>query len=468
MIMTDDTDGDRSWTRATFLALAVLLAAGLTGCEEGLLEVNDPDVVQPSALEGPDAVPVRINGVIGDFQNAFDDYVLYTSLFTDEMILAGTFPTRIDVDERIVQQDPDNGSVTSDLYEPMHVSRASADEAVTVFQNALGQDEFSDVEGQLRDGIAYGKFYGGYQRILFSEAFCRSIFGGPEGESSPAGPDARMEEALTMLQEAESAANEAGLSQVATAAKVGQGRALLWLGRYQEAASAVSSVPDEFVYFSRYSSNTTAQWNEIYQLTTGDNAALRWTVGDGTADNRHNERWPYFEEWVEQGLLDTETDLEAAEIGVPVVLQTLYDGPARNVVLASGWEARMIEAEAMLRSGDTGGAEELVNRLLTTPSLNPLTAVNPGLIDGQEPDLGAFDAVDFGASFEAQEDLPELARARAAGLWLSGQRQGTLRRFAEDDGVDLYPEDTQGDDMSFPIVQQEIDNNPNVSSACGG
>jgi hypothetical protein len=34
--------------------------------------------------------------------------------------------------------------------------------------------------------------------------------------------------------------------------------------------------------------------------------------------------------------------------------------------------------------------------------------------------------------------------------------------------VDLYPENTQGDDMSFPIVQQELDNNPNVSSACGG
>lgn len=128
----------------------------------------------------------------------------------------------------------------------------------------------------------------------------------------------------------------------------------------------------------------------------------------------------------------------------------------------------MIEAEAMLRSGDAGGAEELVNRLLATPSLNPLTAVNPGLIDGQEPDLGAFEAVDFGDGFQPQDDLPQLARARAAGLWLSGQRQATLRRFAEDDGVDLYPENTQGNDMSFPIVQQEIDNNPNVSSACGG
>ena len=458
----NDTDITRHWTRGLLASLAVLLAVGLAGCEEGLLDVNDPDVVQPDALQGPEAVPIRINGIIGDFQNAYDDYVLYTSLLTDEMILGGTFPTRIDVDERIVQQDPDNGSVTADLYEPMHVSRASADEGLTVFQEAVDDEEFSEVQDLVRDGIAVARFYGGYQRVLFSEAYCQSIFGGPEGESAPQGSDARMEEALAMLQEAETAAVDAGMPDLATAARVGQGRALLWLGRYQEAASAVTDVPDDFVYFSEYSQNTTAQWNEVYQLTTGDNAALRWTVGDGTAGNRHNERWPYFDAWVDQGLLDTETDLEAAEIGVPVVLQTLYDSPTRNIVLASGWEARMIEAEAELRVGDPEVAEDMVNDLLTDPqqTSNPLLAVNPNL------SLEAFASVDFTGSIG--DDLPQLARARAAGLWLSGQRQATLRRFAEQDGVDLYPDGTQGQDVSFPIVQQEIDNNRNVSSACGG
>lgn len=124
----------------------------------------------------------------------------------------------------------------------------------------------------------------------------------------------------------------------------------------------------------------------------------------------------------------------------------------------------MIEAEAELRAGNDQQAEDIVNRLLTTPSLNPLTAVNPSLAG----ELGPFDTVDFSDSgFDAANDLPQLARARAAGLWLSGQRQATLRRFATGDGVDLYPQGTQGDDMSFPITQQEIDNNPNVGSACG-
>lgn len=124
----------------------------------------------------------------------------------------------------------------------------------------------------------------------------------------------------------------------------------------------------------------------------------------------------------------------------------------------------MIEAEAELRAGNDQVAEDEVNRLLTTPSLNPLTKVNPSLAGS----LGSFDTVDFNDSgFDPATDLPQLARARIAGLWLSGQRQATLRRFATDDGVDLYPQDTQGDDMSFPITQQEIDNNRNVNSACG-
>lgn len=124
----------------------------------------------------------------------------------------------------------------------------------------------------------------------------------------------------------------------------------------------------------------------------------------------------------------------------------------------------MIEAEAELRAGNDEQAEGIINPLLTTPSLNPLTAVNPSLAGA----LDAFDTVDFSdTGFDPATDLPELARARIAGLWLSGQRQATLRRFAAGDGVDLYPDGTQGDDVSFPITQQEIDNNPNVNSACG-
>lgn len=454
--------GTERYTRRggrTALLAAVGLAAlvAVAGCE---LDVNDPDIVTPQQLEGPGAVEPQINGVVGDFQESYDDVIRYVALFTDEMILGGTFPSRIDVDERNITVN--NVTLTTDLYEPLHVSRASADQIVEDFTANLEDPAFSEVTGDLREGISLGQLYGGYTRIVFAELYCQSIFGGPDGESSPVGSNARMEEALSVLQEAEASAQEAGLSDVATAARVGQGRALTWLGRYGEAAQAVSDVPTNFTFFSRYSANNvTEQGNEMHLFTFGASGfSVRWTIGDGTDGGRHNERWPHYVQWAEQGLLDSIPPVESVELGVQSTLQLLYDSPDDNVVLASGWEARMIEAENMLRNGSSEAAEDLVNGLLTDPSVNPMLDVNPDL------PLGPFDTVDFTGNL--QDDLRDLAYARIAGLWLSGTRQGTFRRFSQGDGVDLYPQGTQGDDESFPIVSQEIDNNPNVSSGCGG
>lgn len=122
----------------------------------------------------------------------------------------------------------------------------------------------------------------------------------------------------------------------------------------------------------------------------------------------------------------------------------------------------MIEAEVELRNGSPEVAQTMVNDLLTDPAqaLNPMLVVNPGL------SIGAFEPVDF--TGDLATDLPQLARARAAGNWLSGQRQGYFRRWRMADGVNLYPDHSPrgADDISFPITTQEVDNNDNVGSAC--
>lgn len=445
-------------SRVWALALPLLLAT--TACEDSindLLEVDDPDIVTPEQAGGPAAVPATVAGMVGDFQEFFDDWVLYTALFTDEMILAGTFETRIDVDERTVQLDPDNGSLEGDLFLPLHIARESADRNRTAFSQSIDDPAFESVVADLEEGLALASLYGGYVRAFMAEGYCQAVL---EPKGMPVTPDQAMEAALARFEEAETAAEEFGLADVANAARVGQGRALLWLGRYVEAATAVSSVPEDFVFFSEYSSNSVGQWNEVHALSWGPAPfVIRWTVGDGTTPNRHNELWPYFTEWEAQNLIVDEPEgFNAQEVGLTVSLQLLYDSPAQPIVLASGWEAQMIQAEAELRGGQPEVAQARVNALLADAASNPMTAVNPSLA------LGPFDPVDF--TGDLQTDLPQLARARSAGLWLTSERQATLRRFAEDDGIDLYPSTTQGDDMSFPIPQQEIDNNPNVSSGC--
>lgn len=438
--------------------IAVLLLAA-TGCSiDELLKVNDPDIVTPEQAAGPAAVPATVAGMVGDFQISFGNYAIYAALFTDEMILAGTFPTRIDVDERNVQLDPNNGTLEADMFGPFQVARESADRNLASWTGALDDPAYASVKDNLEEGFALANLYGGYLRAMMAEAYC-SVVLEPKGE--PVTPAAAMEAALARLQQTQSVATQYGLTDIATAARVGQARALMYLGRYSEAAAAAASVPEDFVFMAEYSDNQSSQYNVVHAYTWGVNPfVLRWTVGDGTAGNRHNELWPYFQEWIDQGLLvDDPPGYEAVEIGIGVALQLAYDAPGRSIPVATGWEAQMDIAEAELRSGQVAQAQARVNGLLANPALNPLKAMNPDL------PLGAFTPVSFTGTLAT--DLPQMARARASGLWLNTDRQATLRRYYQNDGIDLYPTGTQGSDVSFPIPQQEIDNNPHVSGGCG-
>lgn len=457
------SDTFRSGRRQLLTWTAVLVLAGsVAGCDSGLLDVNDPTTLTPEDLGGPEAVSVVLNGMIRGFREAHDSYVRYAVYLTDEMIASGTITDRTQVDFRDLRAK--NVTLTNGLYEPMQTARVTAEDVVQDFSENLGNEDFAAVEDELRTGITLGNLNAGYVHILFGELYCRAVV----DERGPAlSSDEVMQEALSFLEAAEQTAGDAGREDVAVAARVGQARARLWLGQYEEAAALASQVPTEFVYLTEYSSNTFGQSNELMQWTWGQGGPnIRWTIGDGTAAQRDHERFMYFVEWAAQGLIDSVAPGMTADLAVlPVNLQLLYPQLSSPVTLASGWEARMIEAEAALRNGDPEDAEDIVNDLLTDPeqSANPMRAVNPELTTsrggGRIPAMGSFEPVDF--TGDLASDLEQLARARTAGLWLTGSRQGTLRRFAEDDGVDLFPE-RRGDDVCLPVPQQEIDNNPNV------
>lgn len=458
----------RNYRFGARLIAPLIVAVAAAGCGD-LLEVTDPDIVTPEQAAGPAAVPLLVAGMVGDFQEAVDGLVRYEALFTDEMILSGTFPTRIDVDERDVLTDINNGTLSNDVFEPLQIARETADQNREMFLAALEDEDFDEVLASVEEGLALASLFAGYVRLYMAELYCSVIM---EPEGSAVSPDAAADTALARFIEAENYATDFGLTNIADAARVGQARALVWLGRYDEAAAVAADVSPEFVFLAEYSENQNAQFNEVFSFTWGRGGQVaRWTVGDGTSANRHNERFSYYDEWVSQGLLlPNPPGMQAPEVGVAMTLQLLYDAGSRPIVVASWWEAQMIVAEHELRNGNPETAEDIVNALLADPALNPMTDVNPGLTSarvvlGQSvPALGPFDPVNF--TGDLATDLPQLARARLAGLWLTGTRQPTLRRFATEDNVDLYPTGTRGDDVYFPIPQTEIDNNPNVSGPC--
>ena len=127
---------------------------------------------------------------------------------------------------------------------------------------------------------------------------------------------------------------------------VGRGRTLLDQGQFAQAAAAVTTVPTNFVYSIEGSSNSTRQNNGIWMYTVnffgfsvpngeGGNGIQWRTAGDA--------RVP----WVETGDVgfDGETDY---------FQQEKYPVKEAVTVLASGIEARLIEAEAALQGGSGG------------------------------------------------------------------------------------------------------------------
>jgi len=440
-----------------------LLAGTLSSCN---LEVFDPDIVQPEDVSDPASLPISIAGVVGDFQLMYDDIARYTGLLTDEFILAGTFPTRVQVDQRNMLSD---NTTLNGVYENIHVSRFSADNLV---QAALGLVGDPDADQDLvAQAIAIGQFYGGYVRLLLAEMYCQSILGGgdetnPNYESSPKGPDERMQDALTMLQAAEASATAFGNADLADGARVGQARANMWLGNYASAASAVASVGTGFDFMAEFSSNDTSQYNDVYDFTYSDTQLIRWTVGDGTQPERNFERFPFYDEFTDAGLLlpDPPSSFSSFNASILVHLQMIYptalapgvpqspptaNGQSAPMVIASGFEARIIEAEVMYRGGNTAGAEAAINALLTT---------------GDNPHGAIFDPVDLTGDFDS--DIALIGYAYEVGMWLAGHRMGFVRRVLRNDNVDMFPDVQPGSDTAFPVVKQELDNNPDINQAC--
>jgi hypothetical protein len=108
-----------------------------------------------------------------------------------------------------------------------------------------------------------------------------------------------------------------------------------------------------------------------------------------------------------------------------------------------------MEAEAQYRAGNVAGAEAAINALLTT---------------GDNPYGAMFAPVDLTGTFAT--DIDQIGYAYSVGAWLTGHRFGFVRRVLRNDNVDLFPAVQPGDDTAFPVVKQELDNNPDISQAC--
>ena len=423
----------------------LLIALAASACSpDRLLNVRDVDVLDPSTLNTKEALPTLLAGSLSAFQIAYsgggdlsngghEGMVNLSGLLADEFIHAETFPDRQGVDVRSIA--PGNGSVKGVFFD-LSQARAFADLASSRYNTF---DQGSEGHSEVLSLSAYSY-------LLFAEQYCSGV---PFSTLTDAGIDFGQPQtrdqilaiALAKFDSALTFATDNQRDDLADLARVGRGRVLLNQGQFAQAATAVSSVPTSFVYAIEGSSNSARQNNGIWNYTVN---FFGFSVPDREGTNglpwlsANDPRVP----WEDAGTVgfDGET---------PFFIQGKYPTKESETVLASGREARLIEAEAALQGGNSGLAMQALNTLRQSVGLSPLAT--PG-------------------TASARVDL--LFRERAFWLYLTGHRLGDLRRLVRQYG---RPQDSvfptgnyhkggeYGSDVNFPVSSDER-NNPNFEA----
>jgi starch-binding outer membrane protein, SusD/RagB family len=442
MTMTTHT---RSAARPSVRTLAAGFAAVLltTGC--GLLDTQQPNIIDPGTLNSPAAAQSLRNGALADFafvkdgdgSQFIDGLILVAGLLSDEFIHSTTPPSEQEIDQRTTATI--NPSL-SDVYRNLHKARAGAELAA----EALLQFPADTTAGSETPDVAEMQSIAGFTYLYFGEDFCSGVpFSKVRGDTLTFGqPETTPEIFATALAKFDSALAQPGLANddgtITNLATVGRARALLDLDRFAEAADAASAVPTEFVYNTEHSASPLKLQNAIWSYT---NSGL-WSVSDLEGDtglpyrSANDPRVPY-----------TDTEDVGLDLITPQFNLDKYPDATAPVPVADGIEARLIEAEAQLQADDLSGMRATLNDLRQN-------AISPALSNLPTP-----------ANHDAAVD--QLFSERGFWLYATGHRLGDMRRLIRVYGRDsetVFPtgayhkNGTYGPDVNLPIPIEELNN----------
>ena len=379
---------------------AVLGAVG--GCSwDETIKVVDPDVINPADLTSPSAALTLRNGVVLRLAQATsggENVLLLGGLLADEWRSGDTFEQRNTTDQRNLI--PENTFLAGALRAPMRVY-VEAQTAIAVTR------QFQPVP---RANVGLMFALAGYSAVLIGEHFCNGIpYSTIEnGQVVDGLPELADNSNIRAIAFADSALREtsgpvADSTRVLSLAALVKGRALLNRGQFAAAAAAVAAVPTGFVYqtFHSVNSTTNVNWNlnsntRRYVLSdreggnglpfrTAADPRVRTVVGTGTRRLAFDTETPFFE------------TTNFAQFG--------------PVILISGIEARLIEAEAALRAANPAQMLATLNLLRTQP-VGGVAGLAPLADPGNE---------------NARVDL--VMRERAFWMFGTGHRLGDLRRL---------------------------------------
>lgn len=450
--------------RTTRSAVGLLaLALGMSACgnaKDELLGPQQPNVISPNDIQSATGAEGLYVGAVGRFTVALNGSPNnsgsnqeaawnWAGLFTDEFRNSDTFSQRVDDDHRQLQ---DNDALVTQIWAGLQQGRGYARDAA----NALIKFEPT---AKAKIGEMY--FDIGFLELTLGQEFCNGI---PLGQTVNGAPQytqplttqqvfvvsaARLDTALSYV----NGATDAASVNVRYAATVAKARALVDQGQFAAAAALVGAVPTSF------------QFNVDYSNTTVDNqwwvlgpSVKRYSLGDTTQATS-----PLLVNFL--GANDPRVPLNTAISGVPGQLSsvtfnwtTRLSGRDDPLPVVSGIDARLIEAEAALQSGDYAGMVAILNALRAKSQTIGVFVV---------PVMPAIVAIPTSQA----EAVQLLFREKAFWQFGRGVRMDDLRRlvrqynYTQDQAFPsgAYPTGgTYGTQVTFPVPDAER-TNPNFN-----
>jgi len=419
--------------RAAFAAIATLVVViAAPACNDLTnLEQSNPGQLGPDVF-APQNADLIVNSSRGDFECAFNEYIVGSGIFMDEMANAISFIANFDYDRRSVTPDSPYGTSTCDsqqdpgVYTPLSVARASNDVAV---QHLEG---WTDAQVPDRSHlIAVASAYSGYSFVLLGESMCSAAFDlGPEET-----PQQIFGDAMVRFDTAVAAATRANDATTLNLALLGRARTELDLGNSGDAATDAALIPAGFEVDIDHDATATRRQNLVFIQTLQAQFGSIDTsiINRYTAD--HDPR------------IQVASTGELGSDGFTTVWFANKDATATSPqALAKYSEAQLIIAENDVNTNDLPGAVAILNQLREAA--------------GQP---------DYSGGLTSSAVLADIVEQRRREFFLEGHRLGDIRRL----GLPLSPATgapyvsggTYADQSCFPLPNVERINNPNLDRA---
>jgi len=457
-------------TRAA--AVAALL---LAGCDTS---VTNPGLTPDEQLDKPAAWPAVVVGArralsdaIGSSAGPVSQLLYWGAAVTFEINPAGStgsygIPT--DVQAGLPTDATMNGDWTQS-----NVARYAAEAAVARFRRVMPDTLFPK-----SPFVAQAYLYAGFANRLLGENFCQSVIPvevpnathyvlAPGNLGSHTLYFLRADTAFTNALAVFTATGKTDTQTVNFIRAAHAGRAAVradlasyGLAPWADATGDAALVPDTAKFLAPYAAASPDQYNYLYWARANQSFRAHTEWGTFYEDYYRRTRDPRVR-WDTTTKSDTLGDAAVAKFGgrVPFWPEAKYTTTSAPVRLSSGWEMRLIEAEAALVGGDVTTAVTKMNLRRTNLAL-PL--------------------YDPAITLDSAWTLLKLERAIE--FWLEARRIGDLRRWIANNTPGAYVDGTYRAShpgtltptaietmttpvaraLCFPVGRNERETNPNV------